>query len=362
MAGERESTGDPFSRTIERLRTGAERGLHGARNGLRHYARLDRPPIASTPKDTVWQRDKVQLWRYRSDNRSGGPPLVLVHSLVNRSYIFDLVPGNSMVEVLLSRGIDVYLIEWGVPDAADAHNSLETYCDDYLPEIVRFAVDYSEAESANVLGYCFGGILATLYAAAHTDDPINSLIGLATPIDVANMPPQLQAGTGRLFDPEVVIEDTGNVPGPVIGNAIRSLTPTAELAANVNLLANLWNDEYVAAHNAITMWGNDQIPFAGAAFRQTSTMLTNNNGFMTGQIELGGRALSLSEIEVPFLNVFGRKDHIVPADATRPLSGLVGSVDVTDLELNAGHVGLFIGRTAHREGVPAIVDWIESRS
>ncbi len=343
------------------LRTQTERNLRSVRNGLRHYARLDRPPISSTPKDTVWQRDKVRLWRYRSENRSDGPPLLLVHSLVNRSYIFDLVPGNSMVEVLLERGQDVYLVEWGVPDAADAENSFETYCDDYLPEIVRFVAANSRTNDVNLLGYCFGGILALLYAAGHTDDPLRSLVTLATPIDNTKMPAQLRADVGSSFDPEIVIDETGNVPGPVIGNAIRSLDPTAELAARANLLANLWNDDYVAAHNAITLWGEDQIPFAGATFRQMSTMLSKNNGFMNDHLSLGGRRVSLSDIRVPFLNVFGSKDHIVPADATRPLSGLVGSSMVTDLELPAGHVGLFIGRRAHQNGVPAMLDWIEAQ-
>jgi polyhydroxyalkanoate synthase len=327
-----------------------------------HYARLDRPPIASTPKDTVWQRDKVELWRYRSDQRRGGPPLVLVHSLVNRSYIFDLVPGNSMVEVLLARGVDVYLIDWGVPDAADANNGLETYCDDYLPEIVRAATKLSGAKQANVLGYCFGGILSLLYAAGHPDDPINTLISLATPIDSTHMPQQLKASTVGNFDPELVIDESGNVPGTVIGNAIRSLAPTADLSANVNLVANLWNDEYVAAHNASTSWGNDQIPFAGKAFRQTTEMLGEANGFVNDNLNLSGRRISLGDIKMPFLNVFGTKDHIVPADASRPLGGLVGSKESTDLELNAGHVGLFIGRSAHKHGVPAMVDWIDEHS
>ena len=267
-----------------------------------------------------------------------------------------------MVEVLLARGLDVYLVDWGVPDAADAQNTLETYCDEYLPEIVRFAVDNSEAEKANVLGYCFGGILALQYAAAHPDDPISSLIALATPIDSTKMPTQLKVQSGGVFDPQIVIDHTGNVPGRVIGNAIRSLDPTADFSASVNLVANLWNEDYIAAHNAITTWGNDQIPFAGAAFSQTGDLLGNNNAFMNNRLELGGRRISLDDIKVPFLNVFGRKDHIVPAAATRPLSGLVGSDDVTDLELNAGHVGLFIGRRAHSQGVPAMVDWIEAHS
>lgn len=354
--------GDVIGRLFDGVRMRADRGARTLRNGLRQYARLDRPPIASTPKDTVWQRDKAQLWRYRSEQRRVGPPLVLVHSLVNRSYIFDLVPGNSMVEVLLARGLDVYLIDWGVPDAADADNTLETYCDDYLPEIIRFAVDHSDAAAANVLGYCFGGLLSVLYAAGHADDPIGSLITLATPIDATQMPRQLRADPGGNFDPAVVIDETGNVPGPVIGNAIKSLAPTAELSNYVNLAANLWNDDYVAAHNAIDKWANDQVPFAGAAFRQSAHLLGADNAFMTDRVTLGGRRISLADIGVPFLNVFGRKDHIVPAAATRPLSSLVGSDDVADLELDAGHVGLFIGRRAHAHGVPAMIDWIDAHS
>ncbi len=350
-----------LNRLADDVRTSADRGVRAMRNGLRQYARVNRPPIASTPKDTVWQRDKVQLWRYRSEKRSGGPPLVIVHSLVNRSYIFDLVPGNSVIEVLLARGLDVYLIEWGVPDAADAENSLETYCDDYLPEIVKFAAKNSGSKTADVLGYCFGGVLALLYAAGHADDPIGSLVALATPVDTTKMPGPLRSDLGAGLDPNVLIDETGNVPGSTIANAIQSLAPTAQLSSYAGLAANLWNDDYVAAHNAIDMWGKDQIPFAGAAFRQYSSQLAEPNSFMNDGLRLGGRAISLSDIQVPFLNVFGTKDHIVPAAATRPLTSLIGSDDATDLELDAGHVGLFIGRRAHKHGVPAIIDWIEAR-
>ena len=347
---------------VDDARTRADRTVRSLRNGLRMYARLDRPPIASTPKDVVWSRDKVELWRYRSDRRRGGPPLVIVHSLVNRSYIFDLVPGNSMVEALLERGLDVYLIDWGVPDAADAENSLETYCDDYLPEIVRTAVATSGAESANVLGYCFGGVLALLYAAGHTDDPISSLITLATPVDQSKLPTQLRFTGETGFDPDIVIDETGNAPGSVIGEAIRSLAPTAELSSYVNLASKLWDEDYVAAHTAMDTWSNDEVPFAGEAFRQSARMLGERNGFVNDLLEMGGERRSLADITVPFLNVYGEKDHIVPADATRPLSNLVGSEDVTDLALDAGHVGLFIGRRAHQHGVPAMVDWIDARS
>ena len=58
------------------------------------------------------------------------PPVLIVHSLVSRSYILDLRPGNSIVEFLLDAGLDVFMLDWGVPDELDADNDLERYVDD----------------------------------------------------------------------------------------------------------------------------------------------------------------------------------------------------------------------------------------
>ena len=69
-----------------------ERQLLRIRNGLGYYAGLHRPPLAPTPRDLVWRRDTAQLWRYRSTRRRVTPPVVIVHSLVSRSYILDLMP------------------------------------------------------------------------------------------------------------------------------------------------------------------------------------------------------------------------------------------------------------------------------
>ena len=108
-------------------------------------------------------------------------PLLLVHSLVSKSYIFDLVEGNSVVEALTARGFDVYLTDWGVPDELEANNTLETYADYYLPRMVRAACRASGSEDLNLLGYCFGGVLSLLYAAGHPHDPVRSFAFVATP-------------------------------------------------------------------------------------------------------------------------------------------------------------------------------------
>ena len=76
---------------------GPARAVRRSRNGLRYAAGTRRPKVGQTPKDVVWRRHKAELWRYRSDERRYRPPLVIVHSLVSRSYVLDLYPGNSAV-------------------------------------------------------------------------------------------------------------------------------------------------------------------------------------------------------------------------------------------------------------------------
>ena len=105
-----------------------ERQVLRARNGLAYLAGTNRPLIAQTPKDTVWRRDKAQLWRYRpeDDTPRVTPPILIVHSLVSKSYVLDLMPNNSMIRYLLGEGFDVFLLDWGVADPAEAANTLRT--------------------------------------------------------------------------------------------------------------------------------------------------------------------------------------------------------------------------------------------
>ena len=105
---------------VARVRRDAERNVLRVRNGLKHLAGVGRPQLTQTPKETVWSSEKVELWRYPTDRRTIRTPLLFVHSLVSRSYVFDLVPGNSVVEAMVDRGFDVFLVDWGVPDELEA--------------------------------------------------------------------------------------------------------------------------------------------------------------------------------------------------------------------------------------------------
>src|SRR3712207_9106169 len=88
---------------LERVRRDVERNALRARNGIKLVAGVDRPGVGQTPKDVVWQRGRSQLWHYRNDDVRHSPPLLIVFSMVSRSYVLDLTPGNSFVEHLLER-------------------------------------------------------------------------------------------------------------------------------------------------------------------------------------------------------------------------------------------------------------------
>ena len=80
----------------------------------------------------------------------------------------------------------------------------------------------------------------------------------------------------------------------------------------------------------------------------------------TGKVAFGGRIRELSNITAPFLNIYGSRDHVAPPDSVKPLTGLVGSNNAAERELNAGHIGLLVGSTMRRKTMPTILDWLDA--
>lgn len=346
---------------LDRVRQEIERNALRARNGIKMAAGMTAPRLGATPRDEVWRDGRARLFRYRSDEVRYRPPLLIVFSLVSRSYILDLTPGNSFVEHLLGAGFDVYMLDWGVPDERDSANGLEYYADAAIPAAIRETCRRSGTDEVNLLGYCFGGNLTLLHAAHHPDSPIRSHSVVACPVDYGEMPFK-SVLTSSADDLERAIGEDGNVPADVVYGAFRSLKPVAELTGYVDLLERMWSDEYVAAYQAMNGWGTDHIPLPGGVARQMATMLSANNGFMTDRLYLGGDRVHLSDIRTPFLAVLGEKDHIVPVAAAAPVMDLVGSADKTELRLKGGHVGLVVGRTAAKTTIPTIIDFLIDKS
>jgi polyhydroxyalkanoate synthase len=350
---------DPIG-LVSRMRRDLDRAALRTRHGLKHLAGLDRPPVGTTPKTLVWQRDKVHLYRYDSDERRLSPPILLVMSLVTKPYVFDLRPGNSFVEVLLGRGFDVYVLDWGVPDAVDSQNTFETYCDEYLPRASAAVLSSSGASDLSVYGYCLGAVLALMFVAGHPEIPVRSIATMAAPIDPRHMGSLCRLLRKGNIEPRVLLDETGNVPASVMLQGIRSFKTTGDLASFAGLLANLDSREYIAAHQALNGWATDHIPFPGACFEQMVEWFLRDDQLAQGRIELGGRAVDLRSIACPTVSIWGQADHLVPPASVAPLKAVLPDVD--ELVFPAGHVGLIVGGSAQRRTIPAIAGWLEQHA
>src|SRR5215216_3554660 len=348
---------------VGRVNRDLERSVLRARNGLRYVRGTHRPKLGATPKDVVWKRDKAELWRYRGGPVRFAQPLLVVTSLVSRSYILDLLPGSSTVEYLRRQGFDVFMVDWGIPDHLDADNSLETYIDEYLPRVVDAVIRQSGAEELTMVGYCLGGVLATLYVNGHDDGRARNLVLLATPLDFTAMGPMVAALQEGRLEPDDIIDETGNVPADVLYTGFFMMAPTTVVAQNATLLENLWNDEFVRGYQAVSQWTRDQVPFPGAAFRQVVEDLIRRNRLMGGTIRIGAREIDVSTSAANVLNAMAEKDRIVPRAAAEPVGELVGRPEHRDVMiLTGGHATFGTGRSAFKHTLPRLADWIASHS
>jgi polyhydroxyalkanoate synthase subunit PhaC len=346
-----------------RLDRELERALLRTRNGIRFVAGRSGPRIGASPKDVVWQRGRAEVWRYR-----GGPvryvqPILIVHSLVSRSYILDLRPGHSTIEFLVERGFDVFLLDWGIADERDAENTLETYVDEYLPRAVAAVLRESGGDELTLVGYCLGGTLAALYSSAYDDAPVRNLVLMASPIDFSEMGAMVAGVVHGRVEVDDVIDETGNIPAGTVYGGFFMQAPTVEVARYATLLEHLWNDEYVDGWQAMAQWSRDHVPFPGAVARQIIDGFIRHNVLMSGRIHLGGREVRLADARGEVLNAFAERDNVVPMPAAAPNSELVGApAHRHELRLNGGHVTFTTGKQAFQHTLPALSDWIAAHS
>jgi polyhydroxyalkanoate synthase subunit PhaC len=319
-------------------------------------------PSALTPREIVWTHRNTTLFRYRSDERRHAVPVLLVFALINRPDIFDLRPGNSFVEHLLAEGFDVFLLDWGEPDNADADLGLEAFVLDELHWAVRETLRATAAEELSMLGWCIGGTLAAMYAALERD-AVRNLILLTTPIDTTSS--RYTKWVGRdSFDPAAVTDVYPSVPGALIDFANKLLKPVTNYWTTYR---RLWDDVYAGndrrvAYQAMARWIADNPSFPGRAYREWITWMYKENALVRGRVRLRGRRVDLSRIEANMLVVTAGADHIAPRDGTVAVLDLVSSADVTHLDRPGGHIGLMVGSNARHGIWPDIVEWLEQRS
>lgn len=337
---------------------------------LRKFTRLltTRAQIAQTPKELIWTLNKAKLYRYvpvvASENRHP-VPLLLVFAIMNRPYILDLRPGHSFVEFMVGRGYDVYLLDWGSPGLEDKHLKLDDYALEYLPRAVRKLKAVSGSTDFSLLGWCIGAILTTIYAAMRADDGLRNLLLLTAPLDYTNRDGLTFAKwvDEKYFDVEKVLATYGNMPGEMIDYGAKALKPVENYITNYcKLWDNLDDPRSVEAWHAMNTWVTDNIPMAGAAYRQLIVELYRKNRLIKNELMVQGQLVDLHRIKANLLTVIAEGDHITPPCQSEALLDKVSSQDKETYRIPGGHIGIMAGSSAHRTTWPHIDNWLAARS
>ena len=347
---------------LERSKQEFERALQRNIKGLDYFA-SPAPVMGASAKDVLIDQGTLRLYHYRPlTDEIYRVPVLLVMATTNRGYIFDLTPGQSLVEYLLRRGYDVFMLDWEAPRPDEKTLDLASYVLDFLPTCIARVKHVTGEPDVSLLGYCFGGVLSLLWASLHPEAGLKNLAVFTTPVDFTQMPLFASWSDQRYFDVDRLVDTLGNCPAQMLYTAFDSLRPAGRVAGNFRLLDRMWDDEFVKAHRMIDRWGSDVLPLAGAYFRDTTKKLMWNNALLHGTMDVAERPVDLARITAPFLHVTAEHDHIVPTAASAPLIEMIGSSDKEQVTLKGGHVSLIGGPNAVRRMWPKLDDWLAEKS
>jgi polyhydroxyalkanoate synthase len=320
--------------------------------------------VATTPRDVVYEEDSLQLLRYRNEHSIDfREPILVCFALVNRPYILDLQPQRSVIRQLLKRGFDVYLIDWGIPTAADRTLRVQDYVCGFIRNVANFVCQHSNSPKLNLLGYCMGGTMSTMYTALYPEQ-IRNLILLAAPIDFSGDDGLLNLWTREeYFDVDGLVDAFGNCPGAFLQSGFQIMKPMQNFVEKyASFVEKMDDDAYLENFFAMERWVSDNIPVAGETFREFVKHLYQQNQLVKGEMVLNGMPVKLENIKCPLLTLVADHDHLVPASSTLAIRKYVASKYVQDMSINAGHIGLAVSSKAHSQLWPDAAMWIADHS
>ncbi len=326
--------------------------------------RTEKKAYSATPSEVVYEEGNLKLLRYTNDLIKFAEPVLVCFALVNRPYILDLQENRSVVRRLLDRGFDVYLIDWGEPIQTDRKLQLEDYICRRLKNVVDVVCEQAGSTDINLLGYCMGGTMSTMFTALHPQ-VIRNLILMATPIGFGDDDEGLLNLWARqeYFDVDGLIDAFGNCPGEFLQFVFQLMKPVQNFAEKqLTYCENQDDPEFLENFDTLERWANDSIPVAGETFREYVKALYQENRLVNGQMCLAGEQVRLESIVCPLLLLVAEKDHLVPPSSTLALKKFVSSPDIASLSINAGHVGLAVSSKSHHQLWPAAANWIADHS
>jgi len=329
--------------------------------------------VGTTPSEMIFREDKMKLIHYIPIVEKPHPvPILIVYALVNRYYILDLQPDKSVIKKFLDEGFDVYIIDWGYPSGVDRYLTIDDYVNGYINNAVDKIRERSGSDKITLLGVCQGGTFSVMYAAQHPEK-IKNLVTLVAPVDFDTDKGLLHLWAKSL-DVDKIVDYYGIVPGDFL-NAGFLLTDPFRLMIDkyVGLFdriecepndtaCSIRNEEIVRNFLRMEKWIFDSPDQAGETFRQFMKDCYQKNLLIKNEMMLNSKKINLKNITMPLLNVMAEFDHLVPNDASKPLSDAVSSSDKETLVFPTGHIGIFVGSKSQKEVCPRIAEWLKPRS
>jgi polyhydroxyalkanoate synthase len=271
--------------------------------------------VATTEGAVVFENELFQLLQYKPLTKSVYErPLLLVPPCINKFYILDLQPENSLVRYAVEQGHTVFLVSWCNPDESMAHATWDQYIEDGAIKAVHVVQEISGQERINALGFCVGGtILATALALlfARGEKPVSSLTLLTSFLDFSD------TGVIDVFIDEAQVKmreqsigQGGLMKGREFASAFSSLRPN-------DLIWNYVKSNYLKGEDPppfdLLYWNSDSTNLPGPMFcwylRHT---YLENSLMVPGKMTVAGQKVDFGKINTPAFIYASREDHIVP--------------------------------------------------
>jgi polyhydroxyalkanoate synthase len=312
--------------------------------------------IGQSPKEVVYQRDLLTLYRYQRETPATQKhPILIIYSLINRPAVLDLLPSRSVVERMLEAGFEVYLLDWGKPSALDYYAGLDTYINLYMRTVVKETLKHSGRTELHLFGYCMGGALAAIYTALRPRG-VRSLTLLGTPLVYRSENQLYKWSTDpNVCKPEKMVQAWRVAPAwSFEGFSLLTIDKKPEMLAH--LYNKLDDEEFIESYKAMERWVGEQIPMAAGVFAEFVRSCFLNNDLIQGHMRVAGKPVDLSRISIPVLTILGESDHLVPPETTGVEQNLFPHGDV--ISFPAGHVGLSVSSKSHARLWPQVCNWL----